>query len=242
MIVTVSDILKDAMGLCNATEIDETPSSSEMAVALRAANVMLGRWAAQNLLIRSSTTITFSTTANDPTYTIGASGADITAAKPLRISSGYVTDGSIDYPLEVFTLEMYNNLGDKGAATGRPTYVAYDPGAAQQTAQKGTLFFYYTPNKVYSVVLEGNVYFTEFANFTDTVTFEPAYYEALIYGLALRLFRRYNDDQKPVPADLALIASESLKTLKNLNAERVPAMMDLPGVGGRYNILTDSGA
>jgi hypothetical protein len=240
MIVTVSDILKDAMGLCNATEIDETPSSSEMEVARRAANVMLGRWATQNLLIRAGTTITFNTQANKASYTIGASGADITATKPLRVSSGYVTDGSIVYPLEVFTPEMYNNLGDRGAATGRPVYVAYDPGAAQQTAQKGTLSFYYTPNKVYPVILDGSIYFTEFVNFTDTVAFEPAYYEALIYGLAVRLFRRYADDQTPVPQDLALVAAESLKNLKNLNAVRIPAMMDLPGVGGGYNALTDS--
>jgi len=240
MIVVVSDILKDAMGLCNATEIDETPSSSEMATALRAANVMLGRWAAQSLLVRAGTTITFNTIANQAAYTIGASGADITAAKPLRINSGTVADGSIVYPLDVFTQEMYNNLGDRGVAVGRPIYVAYDPGAAQQAVHTGTLSLYYTPNKVYSVVLEGTIYFTEFANMTDTVAFEPAYYEALIYGLAVRLFRRYNDDKTPVPMDIVNIAHESLKSLKNLNAERVPAMMDLPGIGGRYNVLTDS--
>ena len=240
MLVTVSDILKDAMGLCNATEIDETPSSSEMAVALRAANTMLGRWATQNLLIRSDTEITFNTVAGQASYTIGASGADITSPKLLRLSSGYVTDGSIDYPLDIFTMEMHNNLGNKVVATGRPIYVAYDPGAAQQAAQKGTLYFYYKPNKAYAVFLEGSTYFTEFVNMTDTVAFEPAYYEALIYGLAVRLFRRYADDQTPVPADLAGIASESLKNLKNLNAERVLAAMDLPGVGGGYNALTDS--
>ena len=240
MIVTVSDLLKDAMGLVNATEIDETPSSSEMAIALRVANVMLGRWATQNLLVRSDTTTSFSTQAAKASYTIGASGADITASKPLRIHSGYVTDGSVDFPLEVITREMYNNLNDKGVSTARPEYVVYDPGDAQQAVQKGTFYLYSIPDKVYPVKIEGNTYFTEFVNMTDTVTFEPAYYEALIYGIAVRLFRRYSDDKTPVPADLAGIAAESLKNLKNLNAERVPAMMDLPGVGGGYDVLTDS--
>jgi hypothetical protein len=240
MIITVSDILKDAMGLCNATEIDETPSSSEMAVALRAANMMLGRWATQNLLVRMGTTITFSTVASTPSYTIGASGADITAAKPLRVTSGYVRDGDTDYPLEVITREMYNNFSDKSVATARPQYVVYDPGAAQQTVQTGTFFLYNAPDKVYSVRLEGSIYFTEFVGMTDAVSFEPAYYEALVYGLAVRLFRRYTDDKTPVPQDIALIASESLKNLKNLNSERIPAMLDLPGVGGGYNVLTDS--
>ena len=240
MIVTVSDILKDAMGLCNATEIDETPSSSEMAVAFRAANMMLGRWAAQNLLLRADTTITFSTVAADPSYTIGASGADITASKPLKIVSGYVTDSSIDFPLEVFTREMYDNLSDKSVSKSRPMYVAYDPGATQQTTQKGTIYLYYTPDKVYSVTLNATVALTEFVNYTDTVTFEPVYYEALVYGLAIRLFRRYSNDQTPVPQDLVAIAHEALRNLKSLNAERVQALMDIPGVGGIYNVLTDS--
>lgn len=240
MIVTVSDLLKDAMGLVNATEGDETPSSSEMAIALRVANVMLGRWAAQNLLVRSDTKTTFSTVAGQASYTIGASGADITASKLLRIHSGYVTDNSIDYPLVVLTKEMYDNLGDKSLGTARPEYVMYDPGLAQQTVQTGTLCLYSAPDKVYSVKIEGKTYFTEFVSMTDTVAFEPAYYEALVYGIAVRLFRRYSDDKTSVPADLVSIAAESLKNLKNLNAERVPAMMDLPGVGGGYNALTDS--
>jgi hypothetical protein len=63
------------------------------------------------------------------------------------------------------------------------------------------------------------------------VAFEPAYYEALIYGLAVRLFRRYSDDKTPVPQDLASIAHESLKNLKNLNSERIPSMLDLPSLG-----------
>jgi hypothetical protein len=240
MIITVGDILKDAMGLCNATEIDETPSSSEMAIALRAANVMLGRWSAQKLLLRADTRITFSTVADQASYTIGSSGADITSVKPLRINSGYVTDGGIDYPLDVYTGEMYDNLIDKAVSPSRPAYVAYDPGAAQQTAQKGTLYFSGAPDKVYTVTLKGSIYLTEFVNFTDQVSFEPVYYEALIYGLAVRLFRRYSDDKTPVPADLTAIASESLKSLKSLNAVRVPAMMDLPPTTGRYDALTDS--
>ena len=240
MLVTVSDFLKDAMGLCNATEIDETPSSSEMAIALRAANMMLGRWATQNLLVRAGTTITFPTVASKADYTIGASASDITASKPLRISSGFVRDSNIDYPIEVITREMYNNLGDKSLGTARPQYVTYDPGTAQQAVQKGTLSLYNSPDKVYSVTLEGSTYFTEFVNMTDTVTFEPAYYEALVYGLAVRLFRRYTDDKTPVPSDLAAVAHEALKSLKNLNAERIPAMMDLPGLSGAYNVLTDS--
>lgn len=79
VIVQVQDILKDAMGLCNAVEIDETPSSSEMALALRVANMMLDHWSSQRLMLRSHTSIVFILSANKASYTIGSTGADITA-------------------------------------------------------------------------------------------------------------------------------------------------------------------
>ena len=240
MIVTVSDILKDAMGLCNATEIDETPSSSEMAIALRAANVMIDRWSTQHLMLRSNTQLVVPVTIGKATYTVGPSGADVTVGKPLRVLSGVVVDGGVNFPLDVYTQEMFNNLVDRGISSGRPVYVAYDPGEAQQAAHVGTLSFYYTPDRAYTVRLEAQMYLTELVNFTDLISFEPAYYEALIYQLAIRLFRRYSDDKTPIPADLAGIAGQALRDLKSLNAERVVASSDLPGVKGRYNILTDS--
>lgn len=240
MILTVRDILIDAMGLIGATEIDETPSSTEMAVALRTANVMLDRWSSQSLLLRSSDSIVFTLTPNKASYTIGASGCDIVGAKPLSVQSAYVTDNNIDYPMDTITRDMYDRFQDKHVSTSRPEYVAYDPDDAQQTVSSGTFYFYYTPDKPYSVSLDVFNYLNEFVNYTDRVNFDPAYYEAIIYGLAVRLFRRYNDRTIPVPQDIIVIAHDSLNNIKALNSVRIPAACDIPGARvSTYNVYTD---
>ena len=237
--MTVGDLFKDALGLCNATEIDETPASTDMAVVKRTANIMLGAWAAQHLLLRADQELTVPTVAGTASYTVGLSGADVTAAKPIRVYGGYVVDGSMQYPLEVWAGGAFDTLQDQAASSGRPQYVAYDPGLAQQAAQKGTLRFYTTPDKVYSVKLQCQSYLTEFVNYTDTLTFEPVYHEALLYNLAARLFRRYANDQTPIPLDIVVIARDSLSVLKTLNAEPVRATLDLPGRPVAYNGYTD---
>jgi len=240
MIITVGTLIKDSMGLINAVEIDETPSTTAMATALRAANAMLGRWATQRLLLRATTAVAFNTVVGQAAYTIALSGADITANKPLSIQSGAIKDGGMYYPLDVFTKDQFDSLTDRDTSQARPVYVSYDPGAAQQTVQTGTISLYYKPDKVYPITLDVDAYLTEFVNLTDNITLEPVYYEAVIYGLAVRLFRRYSDDKTPMPVDLAKIAHDALNNLRTLNSERIQAMTDLPGGGGVYNALTDS--
>lgn len=240
MILTVADILKDAMGLCNAIEIDETPSSTEMAVALRAANVMIDSWSTRKLMLRSDSKVLFTLSAGKAKYTIGPSGCDITFAKPVRVESGYVTDNQLDYPLEVISTGLYDAQSDKNVSTSRPIYVAYDPVSTQQTSKVGELFFYYSPDKGYPCRLKVYTYLTEFTGYTEVVSFEPAYYEALIYNLAVRLFRRYSDDKTPIPPDIAAIAEDSLRNLRAMNSTQYIAGMDLPGKVSSFNIYTDT--
>lgn len=239
MNMTVQDILIDALGLIHVIAIDETPETSELNNALRAANVMLDSWSAHGLMLRSNTTLVIPLTGSKSSYTVGLSGCDVTTSKIMEVSSGYVTDSNTDHPLEVWTKEQYDTLEDKNVSTSRPIYVAYDPGSAQQSSQKGTLYFYYTPDKSYNATLEVQQYLTEFVNLSDNVTFEPAYYEAIIYNLAVRLFRRYHKAEIQVPQDLAVLANSSKNTVMNMNHRITYAALDLPAKVNKYNIYTD---
>lgn len=240
MILQVKDLLIDAMGLCGVTEIDETPAATEMAVLLRTANVMIDRWSAQRLLLRSTTPITIPITAGKQAYTIGLSGCDVTNSKPLKVYSAYVRDsGGLDTAVDVIDIETYNNLVDKTLANGPITWVSYDPGLSQQTNQKGTVYVYGVPDTTYTLFVEADTYLTEFVNYTDTVSFEPAYYEALIYNLARRVFRRYNSANTMIPADISEIAHESLNNLRTMNNQTIIAGLDVPGKVGSWNVYTD---
>lgn len=240
MILQVQDILKDAMGLIGVTEIDETPTPSEFNLALRTANVMIDRWSSQHLLLRSTSILQIVCVPGKASYTVGLVGADITANKPIEILSGYWRNATgNDNPIEIFNIQTFNNLPDKAVSTGDPLYVSYDPGSSQQSSQKGTISVYFIPVRNDTIFLEVDNYLSEFVNFTDVVSFEPAYYEALIYNLAVRLFRSFNDPKVQIPIDIMYVANNSINNLKAMNSVSIVAGMDLPGKGGKYNIFTD---
>ena len=244
MNMTVQDLLTDALGVINATAISETPSAADLDVALRAANAMIDFWSSQRLLLRSTTLVSFTLTPAKYIYTIGSNASlDINQSKPLKIQSAYYTDvvADADYPLDVIPKEMFDQLVDKNTTTGRPMYLAYSPNSAQQTLNTGTIYVYYAPDQAYVVHMECDLYLTELGALADQVTFEPIYYEPLIYNLGLRLFRRFHSKDAQIPVDIIRIANEGLDGLRAMNTTTLNAGMEVPG--GKitnYNIYTDS--
>jgi len=239
MIITVEEVLKDALGLIHVIEMDETPTASEYSHALRVCNTMLGRWATQRLLLRSTLTISFPLIVGKSSYTIAPSAADITSIKPINIASAYLRDSNgFDTPLEAIPVDLYDTFGDK-TSPGKPRYIAYEPGLSQQTVSTGSIYLYNSPDQVYNVFMSTDAMLDSFVNLTDTVTFDATYYEALIYNLAIRLFRYYRDATMPVPQDIIIIASNSLNNLKTMNSSIIYAECDIPSEGSGFNIYTD---
>ena len=241
MSVQVLSLLMDALSLVGANAADEPGTNSDVQLALRVCNSMLGRWSAQRLLLRSTTTIQFALTPGKRFYTVAPSGADVVSVKPSRIFSAYYTQvGQIDTPLDIITREEYDNLGDALMSSGPPMYVMYDPGSSQQTTQTGTIYIYLIPDSAYTLHLEADTPLTQFINVLDTVTFEDAYLEPIIYNLAVRLWRHFHPGKETVPIDIEGIAVSGMNVLRTLNAVRIQASCDLPGSsGGVYNIFTD---
>lgn len=241
MILQAQDIISAALGLIGAVAIDETPTTSELTVALRTLNIMIDAWSARHLLLRSSSTDIITLSPGVYQYTIGPIGATITKAKPIKITSAFIRDSSnTDDPLEIITLEQYNAFHDKAISSGRPTHLMYDPGVTQQTNQVGTIAIYLIPDQTYMLTIESDKYLTEFSTVTDTVTLEPAYYEPMVYNLAVRLFRQFHGMEVQIPLDIAAIAQNSLRTIETMNSVTVKAGMDLPGKVVQFNIFNDS--
>lgn len=242
MQLKVQDIIIDAMNLIGVIEISETPTAAEMQTGLKALNMMLDRWSAHRLMLRSTTSLTKTLTPGKYVYTVGTSTSDITSNKPLRIDSAFLRDtNGQDYPLEIMPKSAYEELQDKSYSQSIPAALFYDPGVAQQTEQEGALYLYPIPDSsmTYVLHLDYDDYMSEFSTLTAVITFEPAYYEALVYNLALRLYRRYHTDTaRPVPEDIIALASVSMKTLENLNATQPRAAMDVPGKLSSFNIYT----
>ena len=228
------------MSLIGATAVDETPTTSELNLAMRVANMMIDRWSSMPNMLRSTDTLSFTATAAKPTYTIGPYGADINTEKPIRVFSAYVQDQSkVDYSLDIVDKSVYDQLQDKDISTGRPTMFIYDPQGTTQYTSYGTITLYYTPDQTYTVYFDCTRDVTEFEDLDDTIEFEPIYYEALKYGLAVRLFRHYHAVTIPIPTDLLKMENDTIRTLYSMNNKSIISASDFTRAGGKYNVYTD---
>lgn len=61
--------------------------------------------------------------------------------------------------------------------------------------------------------------FTEVSQINDDVTVPAGANEAIVDLLAMKMWRQFNDDGAPVPADLAQRAREGLKTLYHIGVD-----------------------
>jgi hypothetical protein len=238
--MTVGDVIRRALREIGALSKNEPPSADEMNDGLEALNDMLGLWSARKIIVRGMTLENFPLTAAVPSYTIGPTGVFATP-KPYRVTSGYIRDTNlVDTPLEIVRVDEYDSYEDKAISSARPWALAYDPGAAQQAAQLGTLFLYPTPDAstTYRLYIESQKAFANFANIAATVTFEEAYSEALKYNLAIRLYREYHEHMKPIPTDLIVLAKEGMCAIEKLNAEQVHSVIEVPGKKAIFNVYT----
>ncbi len=245
MKLQVKDILIDAMGLINAIDVDETPTLSEMNLALRTANVMLDNWSLNRILLQSTVSESFPVIAYKSIYTIGSptgSTPDIVTAKPINIISAFLRDlNNVDTMLSIRDKKDLDAYGDKQISSARPEVLIYDPGIAQQTNNVGTIELYPIPDSSspYTIFISSDKYLTELVNLTDVITFAPGYYEAMIYNLAARLYRHFHESSTTLPPDIMLIASTSLKSIYKVSSETFKYASDFPVRGNRYNIYID---
>jgi hypothetical protein len=237
---TAGDIINHAYQNLGIGAEGETLSFETMNLGLDVLNIMLASWSARGILSTAQLTENFTLTANKGNYTIGIS-QDFNTAKPIEIVQAFVrdTDDDVDYPIDIVTRDVYNSYIDK-ALTGissRPTNLFYDPGVSQQTVQKGTVCLYPIPDSstTYDLYLVTEKYFNEFANLTDSFTFQTSYKRPIIYNLSVELAPKFGISISP---EIKLIADESLKIIETMNSENKRQVMNtgLPGQKGVYNI------
>jgi hypothetical protein len=240
MVITVQQIIKCALQDIGAIAKQEAPGADEIADGLLKLNVMIDAWSVRSLVVLGTVLEGFALTGGKRAYTIGEAG-DFATDKPSRVTDAFVRDSAgTDTPLEIITQGEYDRLPDKTVSTGRPLALCFDPGPAQAAVPAGVVSLYPAPDAStqYTLYLGEQKPLTEFHRPTDAVTFQPAYYEALEYNLALRLWRQYHEDARPIPADIVTLARDSLKVIETMSSRTPTARIEAPGGRGRYSVLT----
>jgi hypothetical protein len=239
MIITVGQLITLALDTIGAINVEEGGSPAELTGGLKRLNLMLDAWSVDGLMVPGTLMESFPLTAGKNAYTIGI-GGDFNTPKPSAITDAFIRDGNgLDSGLDLVSMDEWNGYEDKDS-DGRPTSLWYDEGPPQQAVQTGVIWLYPAPDAgAYTLYLGQQKPLTEFANLTDVVSFQTAYHEAILYNLALRLYRSYFKHSRPIPQDVIELAKESKRVVERMNAERVHMASDVPGSKGRYNIQTD---
>lgn len=228
---TAADLIQQALETIKVKGEEQTSTTSaENTLGLKYLNDILDRWSVDNLAVYDLSLVSHTLTAGDGEYTIAASGADITSARPTEILGGYIRSNGVDYPLRRVELVEYDSHADK-ATRGLPEEVALD-----REASVARVYLWPTPDAAYTLYLRVRTAFTAFTASSNTVTYPPGYQAALTDALAVALCAPYGMDPPPW---LLAQAERSYRLIKKGN-RRVPRLVnDIGSAGRRYDIYSD---
>ena len=184
--VTRDDVIKAALRKLGVVAQGESPTSDQVTEAAFALNTMVKAWEADGMPLWALRTTAIPLTVNVNTYDIGI-GKTVNTDKPLKVIQAWNRDttSNVDIPMRILTKQEYAILGNKASA-GNPIQIYYEP-----LVSYGNLYVFPTPDSV--SVTNQQIYITyqsPFADFnasTDVPDFPQEWYDAVIYGLALRL-------------------------------------------------------
>lgn len=212
------------------------------------ANLMLDSWNAERLMIfqvqRTINDINgnpLALTAGQQTYTVGA-GGNFNIPRPARIERmGIISltnpQQPLELPMDYLTDEQWANIPVKNIQSSLPLMVWDDQGFPLRN-----LWYWCVPNIQVNTAIYVWTALTQFTSLTTSYELPPAYMEAVVYNLALRLGPSYAPGSAVNPATAAM-ASQAIQRVKGMNAPILDIYCDpalITQVGGSYNWLTDN--
>ena len=227
---TAQTLINRAMRLIGALESGESPSPDETTDVLAALNAMLDSWRNESLVVYQVADITHTLTPGDGIYTIGSAG-DINQTRPNKIESAYVTQGDIDYSVQVIGKGSYDAIADK-SSQGVPHALYYDP-----AYPLGTINLYPVPDSAYTLTISALSPLQTLTTAGTTVALPSGYERALAYNLAIEIAPEFQLSASP---EVAKIASESLAAIKRTNAASRPIISRIEVIGRDYEIESDT--
>ncbi len=235
MATVQASIIVPALREIAAIQAGEEGTTAEVTDAFDRLNMMLDTWATDNLTIPSVTRTTATITANQASYTVGAS-ANINIAKPVFIEKVNFQDTfltpDMEYSLgDLLTEQQYAAIPMKALTAPYPISVYWNP--TYITTGYGTLTPWPIPT---STTLQWVVYawtaIVQFSTLSETVVLPPGYREALTTNLAVLLTTQWGRQPHPV---LVKRASDSLASIKRANKRQIDVTFGADALGDRGN-------
>lgn len=239
---TALDVIVDAFAMLGVYQTGDTITSADQTLGLQVLNDMLDTWSTESLATFCILENNFPTVPGQQSYTIGPSGANITATRPIRIledpGTAFVRDANNnDYPIEVWPRDKWNTIGSKLVTGNIPEVLFYDP-----QFPLGVINLFPVPNlSGYTVYFDSYQQLGAFATVGATFAFPPGYKRAMGTNLAVELKPYYVDGNlDPV---IIKSANETKAAIKRANRRDVFADTDDALVARSsqgYNVYSDS--
>ncbi len=243
---TAGTIINGSLKLIGVLSEGETANAEQSADAFARLNDIVDGLGVQRFSMLTRSRTVFTPIANQSTYTIGPSGADWTAPRPVTVeAAGLILTSSnptVEIPLTLLSDDQYAMIGIKALTSTLPTELYYNPTIASGW---GSVFLWPTPTTAANTIaLYVPVAVTQFTNLSTTVILAPMYAKALRYRLALELAPEFG---RELSAAIIAIAQESWAQIKAVNVHLSDLTVD-PALAinsysqSYYNILDDQGA
>jgi hypothetical protein len=219
--MTATTIVSAALNLLGLLRAGQTPSTVETAVGIAALNTLIDSWNTERLNIFTVGIASYPLTTATQSYTIGPSGAAITAARPIKIEGAGMlipNTGNSGLPLrmalKILTKAEWDGIEEK-SSTADYSEGLYD----DMNFPTSTLYLWPIP------VFSGNgttleisawVALVSFPDLTTDVPLNIGYSRALQYALAIELAPHFKD--AVLGPSVIQIANESKDGMRALNA------------------------
>lgn len=204
--VNRDQLITGALRLAGVIAQGETPSASQVSDAATSLNMMVKAWMADGMPLWCIRTITITPVAGQNTYTYNTPKL----LKPIQAWNRQ-TASQVDIPMRMISRQEYNILGNK-STTGNPIQLFFNPDLSSTEIK-----LFPTPDATAAaqnvIYVVAQVPYQDFDSATDTPDFPQEWYEAIKYGLAVRLAGEYNIDietRKTLVAEAAAIKTEAL--------------------------------
>lgn len=223
---TVADLIKGSFRILGVLAASEAPTAAELQDGLEALNDMLDSWAGERLVLHSTLRSVHGLTPGLTPHTLGASGATITATRPVRIDRASIQpqlEPGAELPLTLLSDAEWQALQGK-EADGRPTSLWVE---ASRPLMK--LHLHPCPDVADVLVLYTWQQLGRFASTAVDFDLPPGYARAIRFNLARELAPEYGI---AMSGEAMAIAEESKEALRRLN-HRPSYLRSDPAILGR---------
>jgi hypothetical protein len=181
--VTCDQVVSAAIGLTGAIAGGETADATELNDGRFNLNVILKGWADKGYKGWLYQTKSFPVVLNQPSYTIGESGANVTNVRPERIAQAWWGDTATPQnttPMTGLAREQFNRLTPK-LSPGTPTSWYYDP-----QLLRGVFYVWPVPNaaNIQDLLISLQRPINDLTSGSDTFDIPQQVYKAVTFCLA----------------------------------------------------------